>query len=535
MIGNGLVSRSVFGLFNRVTLPLVAALGIATVAAIVWFPDGHVIRYFHDDAFFVLKTANNMGSGAGSTFDGINLTNGYHPLNLWLFALVSIMVPLEGSLGLDAVIAINMVMTVAGLLLIDHFARGVGLPTYARLFIIISVTTVVAFNDFGLEARLLVPAAWLLMVIALRTALTGNSNTLAFGLVGAVVILSRLDSFIFVLSLALFVSLWQTRPLVMANIKRAIIRFASLILPSVIAIFGYVIYNWTVFSKPQTVSSWLKFGWPITWDTAWLDDPGAYVRVGLCLAVPASFVLLMVIAHFVPKRQPWTPDLQGFQWLLAAANAYTVIYVITILLFMRGEFGSWYLSLSMSISIMTSGYLMVVVFEKLDGTVLAIPSVKASAKIILIVTVLAVMVTFSVSKITRGERNDVLAMGIWMKDNLPSDAKIFQVDHAGFTGYFSELAVINGDGLINSWEYQDYLRSGRLIDYLEKYNVGYMIQTGYSRRYRRNGESRVEISVRLWDEPNHSLSFTVEPEQLARFGGYVLLEVDLSSVVVTRP
>ena len=253
------------------------------------------------------------------------------------------------------------------------------------------------------------------------------------------------------------------------------------------------------------------------------------MRVGLCLAVPVAFVLVVYIARFVPKRRRWPLDQQGLQWLLAAANAYSVIHVFTIILFLRGEFGSWYLALPLSISIVTAGYLMVVLFEALEGTLMGIPIVRTSAKILLIVAILTAGIVFSTSKIVRGERNDAIAMGMWMRDNLPTDAKIYQVDQSGFTAYFSERSVINGDGLINSWEYQNSLRSGGLIDYLRKYDVGYMISTGY------HGEPHIKISVRLWTEAAHSLSFTEEPERLARFGNFVLLKVDLSSAVVTRP
>lgn len=42
----------------------------------------------YDDGFYYLKIAENVARGAGSTFDGVNPTNGYHPL--WLLCLVSI-------------------------------------------------------------------------------------------------------------------------------------------------------------------------------------------------------------------------------------------------------------------------------------------------------------------------------------------------------------------------------------------------------------------------------------------------------------
>ena len=42
-------------------------------------------RWFtRDDAYYYFKVAQNISEGHGSTFDGINPTNGYHPLWLWV-------------------------------------------------------------------------------------------------------------------------------------------------------------------------------------------------------------------------------------------------------------------------------------------------------------------------------------------------------------------------------------------------------------------------------------------------------------------
>ncbi|MEO6694031.1 MAG: hypothetical protein ABIO41_02395 [Ignavibacteria bacterium] len=41
------------------------------------------------------------------------------------------------------------------------------------------------------------------------------------------------------------------------------------------------------------------------------------------------------------------------------------------------------------------------------------------------------------------------------------------MDLTGITGFFSQRKVINGDGLINSFEYLDYVRNGNLEQYLK--------------------------------------------------------------------
>src|SRR5215204_7141448 len=55
------------------------------------FSDGQNFsrRWFtRDDAYYYFKVAQNISEGHGSTFDGINRTNGYHPL--WMLICVPI-------------------------------------------------------------------------------------------------------------------------------------------------------------------------------------------------------------------------------------------------------------------------------------------------------------------------------------------------------------------------------------------------------------------------------------------------------------
>lgn len=67
---------------------LLLLLGINGYAA---FSDAYNLpnRWFtRDDAYYYYKVAQNISEGHGSTFDGINLTNGYHPL--WMLVCIPI-------------------------------------------------------------------------------------------------------------------------------------------------------------------------------------------------------------------------------------------------------------------------------------------------------------------------------------------------------------------------------------------------------------------------------------------------------------
>lgn len=62
-----------------------------------------------------------------------------------------------------------------------------------------------------------------------------------------------------------------------------------------------------------------------------------------------------------------------------------------------------------------------------------------------------------------------------IKKNVPENELVFQYDASGFTGYFSERRVINGDGLVNTHEYARRLVNGKLEGYLEENDICYII------------------------------------------------------------
>ena len=58
-------------------------------------------------------------------------------------------------------------------------------------------------------------------------------------------------------------------------------------------------------------------------------------------------------------------------------------------------------------------------------------------------------------------------------EKLPVNSKIYQYDLSGHLNFFSKVPVINGDGLVNSFEYADLLFNNKLFDYLELNNICY--------------------------------------------------------------
>lgn len=66
--------------------------------------------FIRDDAYYYYKVAQNISEGHGSTFDGIHLTNGYHPL--WL----AICIPIFALARFDLILPLRILAVLIGVL-----------------------------------------------------------------------------------------------------------------------------------------------------------------------------------------------------------------------------------------------------------------------------------------------------------------------------------------------------------------------------------------------------------------------------------
>ncbi|HSR21700.1 MAG TPA: hypothetical protein VLL49_12370, partial [Anaerolineales bacterium] len=91
------------------------ALAVIVLSATLFaaFSDAYNLpnRWFiRDDAYYYFKVAQNISEGRGSTFDGIHITNGYHPL--WL----AISVPIFALARIDLILPLRILALLIGAL-----------------------------------------------------------------------------------------------------------------------------------------------------------------------------------------------------------------------------------------------------------------------------------------------------------------------------------------------------------------------------------------------------------------------------------
>ena len=119
-------------------------------------PIEFLVRHLKDDAYYGWLTARNIAVGLGSTFDGINVTNGYHPL--WIWSLI----PVYWVLPDSPLTALRVAMVMMAV-----FHTGTALALYATLS-----------RLHGWAVGLLVAGAWALSPVVLRVSFNGVESSL---------------------------------------------------------------------------------------------------------------------------------------------------------------------------------------------------------------------------------------------------------------------------------------------------------------------------------------------------------------------
>ena len=161
--------------------------------------------YFEqDDFFYYLKVAQNLAMGHGSTFNGLVITNGYHPL--WMLTLAAVIHLSRSVRFIPAFLAFSIwVATVVTFRLTHMLLKRGGIESLAAsaLSAYVAVYAEHVFC-YGMEVTFAIPLMLALLLLVedytwwSAEGLNGLHRGLAIGLVAAALVLSRIDTIIFV-------------------------------------------------------------------------------------------------------------------------------------------------------------------------------------------------------------------------------------------------------------------------------------------------------------------------------------------------
>ena len=200
-----------------VLLVLVLLFNIYTV----FVPDNSLMNWFSsDDSYYYFKVAQNIVAGKGVTFDGINPTNGFHPL--WMLVCIAVFAIFNSNLilPLRALVVVAAVMSAASTFLVFRACRKylsdvVALLAATCWAFLVPIHGAVVENgmETGLNALMTLLLINLVVDwdIARREDRDKPVQLLWVGVAAAAVLLSRLDNVFLVGMVGLFVTFRKER------------------------------------------------------------------------------------------------------------------------------------------------------------------------------------------------------------------------------------------------------------------------------------------------------------------------------------
>jgi hypothetical protein len=436
-----------------------------------------IVAFIPDDSFYFFKIAENIVAGRGVTFDGINPTNGFQPL--WLFLLVPLYAIYHGSPEtMTRIIVIIQALAMSGLIWLAYramrsiFSAGTALVggTLFVFWVLPKVCT-------GMESLILVMTILLAGYYGWRAKVFSAAKPAAqflFGIALGLIMLSRLDHVFIGVCTAVLCGILILRG--RASRREAVMRALMIGFGGAIIVAPYLVYNAVQFGSLVPISGHVKSTFPvpaINWET--IRDLSRIKQAIVALS-PAY-----LIWYFSQRCKPAALEEKRCYLRLALvvlAGGLLLHFAYTVLFVGVGVM-SWYF-------VVYNLFFALCVTELLETY--SPQRTRAVARVIPWLCVAVITVTggrrmhesFSTPLDTSAAVN-FYETALWMKRHTtPTD--IFAVADAGVIGYFSQRQVVNLDGVVNTMEYQKMLRDKNLNQYLLQNHVTYLCYWTWTRQ-----------------------------------------------------
>lgn len=421
----------------------------------------------YDDAAYYFEIAQNIVGGRGSTFDGLHATNGYQPL--WEGVLVGLQALVhpapEGMLRLVLTLQ-SLMLAVTGWLVWRALRRALG-----SLEALLGVVLFVGFVYFpaltGMESALTLLVAALILDHASRwptLAPPSSREGATQGVLLGLLLLCRLDS-AFAVGCFVLLAVLPAEPAPRRNVPATVLLAGIPLL----TLAAYLLTNLASFGHPLPISGMLKSSFP---------RPGWYYgsfpltgheRLLLIACTVAALAFLGV--QRVPARSRSTLERATVALALGllAHHAFA-------LSFMKWAAFPWHYVLSYLALCLLAPFI-------LHRAVATRPAARAAAALALC----ALALLDTAWRTYRHDWNRDLEgswqvasyeAARWANAHLPATA-ILAMKDAGNFAYFSRRRVVNLDGVVNGFAYQDAIRDQRVNAFLRDAGVRYVVQHAF--------------------------------------------------------
>lgn len=422
----------------------------------------------HDDAYYYLVVAKNFVQSGKMTFDGISLTNGYHPLLFWIEVLMyltgGLHLPLIGQV-LAVVCIQQTIFTLTVIMILRWIIRNretykieTGAMLAALVFLLYPKHVSVFMG--GMESNLVFPFLTLFLYY------TWKERPGLAGLFAALLVLSRLDTLIFIVfPITLIVSIKGSKSFG-TFLKRGITVGGPALLVTLILMAVYQV----VFGHPTPVSGACRSSFPVPhvqWHLITNYFVNAFVDKNpevLAMINSATAGLILAICGMMIA---WTGRLSSGQkkaaWILIGCG---LIQLLNFLMFQKWAkpLPPWYLAPTVIFccGAIGSAAANLINQRRLVGICLAM------AALVVLLNGQREYRYFKTPFVPA--KGDVTEFTVTQPENT-----VWAATDCGRLAFWTGLRFVNLDGLINGFEYQAALRDKKLANYLKEMGVRYLI------------------------------------------------------------
>ena len=424
-------------------------------------PDNFVV----DDGYFYPQIARYIAHGQGSTFNGIMLTNGYHPLWMLVSAAVAKFTSSSGAL-LQILSAVQDLLLLGSVTLLVLMARAERLrgAVLGCAPLIFFGATLGIWRLLETNLSLALQLAILVMVVPVMPGIfvrSGWKRSVVLGVLFGLVMLARLDLLFFVFAVLLYQVLDTGREGGLAQ------RLAQTVLQSVCAtalLVPYLLWNWQHFHHLVTISGAIKSTFPHV--QHWIVQPFVYPVVA-AIVWNGALLFRRVRSHF-----------ESICLITAAGAALHLGYTLS-----YGELSLWYL---------TTGYLTLslAMIRVLDLALRRLPWPEQTERIVatlifaafFVLAGLRVFSNFTYTHLRLGrvrfnpsyvESKRALAMKL--RETLPAGSRIMIFDAPGGVAFYSGMSLLPVDGLVSDFQYNRELVAQGVARYAAANHIDYFI------------------------------------------------------------
>ncbi|GAC1359598.1 MAG: hypothetical protein NVSMB3_07180 [Acidobacteriaceae bacterium] len=427
---------------QRCPPPLVARalFTVASVAALFsrFFHHGLLLGFFQDDFFYYLKVAENLALHGISSFDGVHLTNGYHPL--WLLTLTLLRWCLHGTAFF---LALQTLTLAAALVCFSHATRifralQVAEPLLSIAAFIVSMQALLLLR-YGMEVTLALPLClWLLSSLLELSAAPTPLQLLWLGTLGALAVLARLDAILLVGTLFLAL-LWSRKNL---RSPKTLLLLALGLWP----LYLYLFVNFRIFHLLAPVSG-LSKQLKSTWLPSLSSVRGLVLpmdRMKIIFILPCLALLAAALA-LTSRTLRLLPRVQAA--ILVSALAFPLLQTLVLSFVSDWNIWPWYFY-----SFVFSSIAAIALLAR--EAALAGQSTRRPLEALGLALCLAYVVYIATYSVLAPNSIGIYTSSRQLATYMDAHPGTYAMgDQAGITGYLSSQPVIQLEGLVMDREY----------------------------------------------------------------------------------